>query len=94
MINNRFKDGVSRVNTYPGAGINADHIPVVMKLMIKLKKVQSKKKQDQLNLDMLKEESIRSTLDVAVQNIFDDLSVEEQEEVPDSKDAVQRNETM
>ena len=62
MINNRFKDGVRRVKTYPGADINSDHNPIVMMLKIKLKKVNSKKRQEQLNLDILKEESIRSKL--------------------------------
>ena len=77
MINNRFKTGVRRVKTYPGADINSDHNPVVMKLKIKHKKVHTKKRQDQLNLDMLKEESIRSKFNVAVQNKFDILNAEE-----------------
>ena len=89
MINSRVKNGVRRVNTYPGADITSDHNPVVMKLKIKLKKVQTKKRQGQLNLDMLKEEN-RSRFNVAIQNKFDALNVEEQEQAPDSVDTVQR----
>ena len=76
-------------HTYPGADINSDHNPVVMKLKIKLKKVQTKKRQGQLNLDMLKEENIRSRFNVSIQNKFV-LNVEEQEQAPDSTDTVQR----
>ena len=90
MINSRFKNGVRRVKTYPGADINSDHNPVVMKLKIKLKKVQTKKRQGQLSLDMLKEENIRSRFNVAIQNKFEVLNVEEQEQAPDSTDTVQR----
>ena len=89
MINSRFKNGVRRVKTYPGADINSDHNPVVMKLKIKLTKVQTKRRQGQLNLDMLKEENIRSRFNVAIQNKFDVLNVEEQEQAPDSTDTVQ-----
>ena len=39
---------------------------------------------------MLKEKSIRSKFNVAVQNKFDILNVEEQEQVPDGKYTVQR----
>ena len=39
---------------------------------------------------MLKEESIRSKFNVTVQNKFDVLNVEEQKQVPDTKDTVQR----
>ena len=77
-------------HTYPRADIKSDHNPVVMKLKIKLKKVQTKKRQGQLNLDMLKEENIRSRFNFAIQNKFDVLNVEEQEQVPDSTDTVQR----
>ena len=61
-----------------------------MKLKIKLKKVQTKNKQDQLNLDMLKEENIRSRFNVAIQNKIDVLNVEEREQAPDSTGTVQR----
>ena len=84
MINNRFKNGVRRVKTYPGA----DNNPVVKK--IKLKKVHTNKKQDHLNLDMLKEESIRSKFNAAVQNKVDVFNVDRQEQAPDSNDTVQR----
>ena len=38
-VNTRFRNTVTQVKTYPGADCNSDHVPVVMKIRIKLKKV-------------------------------------------------------
>ncbi|CAG5122788.1 unnamed protein product [Candidula unifasciata] len=37
MIRDRFKNNIKKAKTYPGADINSDHNPVVIKIQIKLK---------------------------------------------------------
>ena len=37
MFNERFKNSVKQAKAYPGADINSDHNPVVVKTKIKLK---------------------------------------------------------
>lgn len=38
MTNKRFRNSVRQVKTYPGADLNSDHNPVVMRVKVKLKK--------------------------------------------------------
>ena len=45
MINKRHRNTVKKVNTYPGADIASDHVPVVMNIRLQLKVLLKKKKQ-------------------------------------------------
>ena len=42
-INQRFRNAVQHCKTYPGADCGSDHLPVVCKLKIRLKKLKSKR---------------------------------------------------
>ena len=59
LINKRFRNNVKQVKIYPGADINSDHIPVVMKLKIKLKKMEKPKVREHFDLEVVKEESYK-----------------------------------
>jgi len=54
------------VKTYPGADVNSDHNPVIAKLEIKLKNIRQFKRKEQLDLNLLKQESIRNKYNVEV----------------------------
>ena len=44
LISQRFRNCVKQTKTYPGADIGSDHNPVVMKLLVKLKQLESIKR--------------------------------------------------
>ena len=47
MIDQRHKNAVKNVKSYPGADIGSDHNPVVTKISLKLKRVASKQHSEQ-----------------------------------------------
>jgi hypothetical protein len=77
MINSRFKNNVKNAKTYPGADINSDHNPVVVKLYIKLKNTRRKSSRDpQIDISALQQPEIRHRFVMKVKNKFDCLSTE------------------
>ena len=54
MINERFRNCVKQARTYPGADINSDHNPVILKFKVKLKKIKINQAQSQIDYNLLK----------------------------------------
>ena len=54
-VSTRFRNAVTQVRTYPGADCSSDHVPVVMNVFIKLKKLEKRRKTPRLSLNILKE---------------------------------------
>ena len=77
MINERFKNAVTNVKTYPGADVGSDHNPVLMQIKIKLKKMRKQKSHVKLELQQLKNQEKRQEYNVKVKNRFELLNVEE-----------------
>ena len=48
---------MKQAETYPGADMNSDHNPVVVKIDMKLKRINTTKRSEQLKLNLLKEET-------------------------------------
>ena len=77
MINERFKNAVTNVKTYPGADVGSDHNPVLMQIKIKLKKMRKQKSHVKFELQQLKDQEKRQEYNVKVKNRFELLDVEE-----------------
>ena len=56
MFNERFRNCIKQAKTYPGADMNSDHNPVVVKINMKLKRTNTTKRSEQLEFNLLKEE--------------------------------------
>lgn len=78
MINSRFRNCVKQVKTYPGADICSDHNPIVMKIKIKLKKLERKQQNPNLELNKLKEEQFKERYNISVANKYNALTTEQQ----------------
>ena len=52
-INERFRNSVTQVKTYPGADINSDHVPVVATFRLKLKHIRKPKFEPKRNIALL-----------------------------------------
>uniref|UniRef100_A0A0B7BR26 Endonuclease/exonuclease/phosphatase domain-containing protein n=4 Tax=Arion vulgaris TaxID=1028688 RepID=A0A0B7BR26_9EUPU len=77
MIRNRFKNNVMNTKTYPGADINSDHNPVMIKLNIKLKKIdQPTRKEPHIDISALKQSEIQQKYCVEVKNKYECLMTE------------------
>ena len=72
MINQRHRNSVKQVRTYPGADIGSDHTPwpVIMTLSVKLKQPKKRKMNAQLDMNMLNDTKIRNNYNIAVQNQY------------------------
>ena len=64
--------------------MNSDHNPVVVKINMKLKRTNATKRSEQLELNLLKEETCKNKHTVEVQNIYEKLCIEETEQQPDN----------
>ena len=73
IINQRQRNSVKHVRTYPGADIGSDHNPVIMTLSVKLKKPKKRKMNTQLEMNMLNDIKIRNKYNIAVQNRYQEL---------------------
>ena len=62
--------------------MNSDHNPVVVKINMKLKRTNARKRSEQLELNLLKEETNKNKYNVEVQNIFEILYIKETEQQP------------
>ena len=65
------------MKTSSGADINSDHNPVVMKLIVKLKKLQKKNSRIKLDMNSFKLEKIKSKYVAEVNNRTASLITEE-----------------
>ena len=54
-----FRKCIKQAKTYPGADMNSDHNPVVVKINMKLKRTNAAKRNEQLELNLLKEETYK-----------------------------------
>ena len=85
LIRKRFQNAVINAKTYPGADINSDHIPVICKLKIKLKVPIKSKLEAKLDMDVLREERSKAQFSIEVNNYYDILAQEEEEQIPEEK---------
>ena len=84
MLNERFRNCIKQTKTYPGADMNSDHNPVVVKINMKLKRTNATKRSEQFEFNLLKEETYKYKYNVEVQNIYERLCIEETEQQPDN----------
>ena len=82
MFNERLRNCIKQAKSYPGADMNSDHNPVVVKINMKLKRTNATKRIEQLELNLLKEETYKYY--VEVQNIYERLRIEETEQQADN----------
>ena len=54
MFNDRFRNFIKQAKPYPGADMNSDHNPVVVKINMKLKRTNATKRSEQPDLNLLK----------------------------------------
>ncbi|GFN77269.1 craniofacial development protein 2-like protein [Plakobranchus ocellatus] len=79
LTNERFRNAIKSAKTYPGADCYSDHVPVVAKLNLKLKKTSSNPTNIKLDLALLKtNQLIREKYQVSVQNKFESLGEAEE----------------
>ena len=64
--------------------MSSDHNPVVVKIKMKLKRTNATKRSEQLELNLLREETYKNKYNVEVQNIYERLCIEETEQQPDN----------
>lgn len=81
MVKNRFWNQVKESRSYPGADINSDHNPVMMKCNLKFKKITSKKKMVQWQVKNLRDEKLRKqysecTNDVTIEDSLEPQNIE------------------
>uniref|UniRef100_A0A8D8T3N0 Craniofacial development protein 2 n=1 Tax=Cacopsylla melanoneura TaxID=428564 RepID=A0A8D8T3N0_9HEMI len=62
LINDRFKNSLLSIKTYPGADVKSDHNPLVGKLRTRLKKVKKKKPIMRYDYRILKANTIKNTV--------------------------------
>ena len=77
LISRCHRNSVKNVCTYPGADINSDHNPVVMKLQLKLKKITRSKPTPKQNFQLLKDGDIRNRYSVCISNRYSQLMEEQ-----------------
>jgi hypothetical protein len=87
MINQRHRNSVKQVRTYPGADIGSDHNPVIMTLSVKLKHPKKKQVNAQLDMNMLKDTIIREKYNITVQNRYQELM---NEGTPQDQDDIEK----
>ena len=81
-ISNRFRRSLLDVRSFRGADINSDHHLVIGKLRLKLKKMANKTPaRTKYNLNALKNEEVRNSFQIDVQNRFAALDSLEDESV-------------
>ena len=71
MVKERFRNIVKQAKAYPGADINSDHNPVVIKASIKPKVIRKGTSKEKLDLDLLKESKINEKFNEEFRNNFD-----------------------
>ena len=82
IINERFRNCIKQAKTYPGADINSDHNPVVIKIKVKLKKTRNRIRKEQLDLNLLSIDEHRVKYNIEIRNRYNILNIEETEQTP------------
>ena len=79
-INRRFRNTITSTRTFPGADCGSDHVPVVVEMRIRLKKVKRKQINPKNDMKVLKRDEVKEQYRVYVRNKYDALSDETEEE--------------
>ena len=88
-INKRFKNAIKDAKSYPSGDCGSDHIPVICRLEIRLKKMMKAKVSPKLQYDSLRNNSnIKDAYNVSVRNRFEVLEDEGHSKWDIFKDAV------
>ena len=64
--------------------MNSDHNTAVVKITFKLKRTNTTKRSEELELNLLKKETYKNKYNVEVHNIYERLCIEETEQQPDN----------
>ena len=83
LINKRLRNGVKQPRTYPGADVGSDHNPLMIRMIIKLKKSKKRQMNLQMELNLLKHNVYKRMYAVEMQNQFEALSKEEADQGSD-----------
>jgi len=80
-INKRFRNAVQHCKTYPSADCGSDHLPVICKMKIKLRKLKNTTSGPKLQYSVLaKDDNTRKEFNVNVKNRFEALGTEGEQE--------------
>ena len=85
LVSQRYRNSLKQGKTYPGADVNSDHNPVIAKIEIKLKNLRQFKRKEQLDLNLLKQESIKNKYNVEVRNKYELLVNQDQIQEPNDQ---------
>ena len=69
MFSERIRNCIKQAKIYPGSDMNSDHNPVVVKINMNLKRKNATKRSEQLELNLLKEETNKNKSKVYSANI-------------------------
>ena len=76
MINTRFRNSLISCKTYPGADCYSDHVPIISKARLKLKKLRNTRKESLMGYAMLNiDPELRRLYSAEVRNKFEALQV-------------------
>ena len=78
-VNARFRNAIFQTKTSPGADCNSDHIPVIARIRIKLKRLDKPKIKPKLDLKTLENPDVNQRYNILVKNRFEALCVNEDE---------------
>lgn len=80
-INKRYRNTIHSVKTYPGADVPSDHVLLIASLEIRLKTIRPKKKEVGIDVNKIKDSSIRDSISEQLHNKFTELKNKEDETV-------------
>ena len=86
MINQRFRNCLKQARTYPGADINSDHNPVIIRFKVKLMKIKRNQAQSQIDYILLKDDTCKRRYNILVKNYYDVLGSEKVEQDHESEE--------
>lgn len=81
LVNERFRNSIKSVKTYPGADISSDHNPLIARMHIKFKKLVQKTDTDQIDTSRLQNLQIKEELKRRVNNNLKLLSNNNTEDI-------------
>ena len=74
MIKKRFRNSLISCKTYPGVDCNSDHVPIISKIRLRLKKLRITKKEPLIDYKILKtDQTLRMKYSAEVKKEFDAL---------------------
>ena len=72
-INNRFRNYILQVKSYPGADGGSHHVPIVATLRLKLRKLHTKKSANTLRLQLLNTDAYRNQYQQCIHPELNDI---------------------